>query len=84
MCVYFGLFVCFCFGLPGQIKSSCHDLQVKVAVAEGFLGLKEGEYPAGKFLLIISSRDTGKKLPLCTGPLLEETVSPWLAFPLYF
>ena len=54
--VCFGLFVCFCFWLPRQIKLSFCDLQMKVAIAEGLMGLKEGRISHRKNFLEFHQR----------------------------
>lgn len=54
-CAYFGLFVLF---WDTQVNKIMCDLQIKVAVAEGLLVLREGAVSHSNFIIILS-KDTG-------------------------
>lgn len=80
--VCFGLFVCFRFWLPRQIKLSFCDLQMKVAVAEGLMGLKEGRVSHRKIFLEFHLKIQGKHFMSVIVHLLEVAISPVLTLPL--
>jgi len=75
MCVFW--FIClFLVLLPRQLKLSCHDLQMNVAAAGGWLGLEFGEYPTVNiYFFTFHLKTQGKKLLLCNGPF---TISSYI------